>query len=80
MVVIPQMQKYKDDQRDQWQSRSHRAEWARMLRHVRKMARDDRQNLTMISGEIQLETRAAMDLKVGFRVDQLVASGIAHPP
>ena len=80
MVVIPRMQKYEDDLRDQWQSRAHRAEWARMLRLVREMARADGQNLTVISGEIHLATRAVMGLAEGLRIDQLVASGIAHPP
>ena len=82
MVVIPRMQKYEDDLRDQWQSRAHRAEWARMLRLVRDMAHADGQNLTAVSGEIHLATRAVMDLAEGLRIDQLVASGIAHraPP
>ena len=82
MVVIPRMQKYEDDLRDQWQSRAHRAEWARMLRLVRDMAHADGQNLTAVSGEIHLATRAVMDLGEGNRIDQLVASGIAHraPP
>ena len=82
MVVIPRMQKYEDDLRDQWQSRAHRAEWARMLRLVRDMARAAGQNLTVVSGEIHLATRAVMGLAEGLRIDQLVASGIAHraPP
>ena len=82
MVVIPRSQKYEDDLRDQWQSRAHRAEWARMLRLVRDMARTDGQNLTVVSGEIHLATRAVMGLAEGLRIDQLVASGIAHraPP
>jgi alkaline phosphatase D len=82
MVVIPRMQKYEDDLRDQWQSRAHRDEWRRMLRLVRDMARRDDQDLTAISGEIHLATRAVMDLGDGLRLNQLVASGIAHraPP
>ena len=82
MVAVPSMQKYEDDLRDQWQSRAHRAQWQRMLRLVRDLARADGQNLTVISGEIHLATRAAMDLGEGLRIDQLVASGIAHraPP
>ena len=82
MVAVPSMQKYEDDLRDQWQSRAHRAQWQRMLRLVRDLARADGQNLTVISGEIHLATRAVMDLGEGLRIDQLVASGIAHraPP
>lgn len=82
MVAIPRMQKYEDDLRDQWQSRAHRAEWRRMLRLVRDMARMDGQNITVLSGEIHLATRAIMELGERLRIDQLVASGIAHraPP
>ena len=82
MVIIPRMQKYEDDLRDQWQSRAHRDEWRRMLRLVVDMARRDGHDITAISGEIHLATRAVMDLGDGRHLDQLVASGIAHraPP
>jgi hypothetical protein len=82
MVVIPRMQKYEDDLRDQWQSRAHRDEWRRILRLVRDMARRDGHDLTSISGEIHLAARAVMDLGGGLHLNQLVASGISHraPP
>lgn len=82
LMAIPRMQKYEDDLRDQWQSRSHRDEWRRMLRLVRDMARRDGHGLTAISGEIHLATRATMDLGDDLLLHQLVASGIAHraPP
>lgn len=82
MVVIPRMQKYEDDLRDQWQSRAHREEWRRMLRLVRDLARRDGHDITAVSGEIHLATRAVMDLGGGLHLNQLVASGIAHraPP
>lgn len=80
MVAIPRMQKYEDDLRDQWQSRAHRDEWRRMLRLVRDMARRDGHDVTAISGEIHLATRAEMDLGDGLHLQQLVASGIAHRP
>ncbi len=82
MVAIPRMQKYEDDLRDQWQSRTHRDEWRRILRLVRDMARRDGHDLTALSGEIHLATRAEMDLGGGLQLHQLVASGIAHraPP
>ena len=53
-----------------------------MLRLVRDMARKDGQNITVLSGEIHLATRAVMELGRGLGVHQLVASGIAHraPP
>ena len=82
MVAIPRMQEYEDDLRDQWQSRAHRDEWRRMLRLVRDLARQDHHEITAISGEIHLATRAIMDLGEGRHLNQLVASGIAHraPP
>mgnify|MGYP003116628872 FL=1 len=82
MRFVPRMQKYEDDLRDQWQSRAHRDEWCRMLRLVRDMARRDGHDLTALSGEIHLATRAVMDLGGGRHLNQLVASGIAHraPP
>ncbi len=82
MVAIPRMQKYEDDLRDQWQSSAHRDEWRRMLGLVRDIAIRDGHGLTAISGEIHLATRAVMDLGDGLRLNQLVASGIAHraPP
>ena len=82
MRLVPRMQKYEDDLRDQWQSRAHRDEWCRMLRLVRDMARRDGHDLTALSGEIHLATRAVMDLGGDLHLNQLVASGIAHraPP
>ena len=82
MVLIPKMQKYEDDLRDQWQSRAHRDEWRRMLRLVIRLAQQDGHDITAVSGEIHLATRAVMDLGDGLHLNQLVASGIAHraPP
>ncbi len=82
MVAIPRMQEYEDDLRDQWQSRAHRAEWKRMLALVCGMAEGADREVTVLSGEIHLATRAFMDLGADGRLHQLVASGIAHraPP
>lgn len=82
MVLIPRMQKYEDDLRDQWQSRAHRDEWRRILRLVRDLALREGHDITAVSGEIHLATRATMDLGGGLHLNQLVASGIAHraPP
>jgi alkaline phosphatase D len=52
MVAVPRMQKHEDDLRDQWQSRAHRDECRRMLRHVRDLARRDGHDITAVSGEI----------------------------
>lgn len=82
MVLTPRMQKYEDDLRDQWQSRAHRASWRRMLQLVQDMAAPAQQEVTALSGEIHLATRAEMQLKRGEVLHQLVASGVAHraPP
>ena len=82
MVLIPKMQKYEDDLRDQWQSRAHRASWRRMLRLVCAMAAKEGQQVTAVSGEIHLAARGEMALGSGKMLHQLVASGIAHraPP
>ncbi|MDF9304666.1 alkaline phosphatase D family protein [Tritonibacter mobilis] len=79
MLMIPTMQKYEDDLRDQWQSRAHRKEWIRMLKQV--IAWREEAPVTILSGEIHLATRAEMGPDET-RVHQLVASGIAHraPP
>jgi len=79
MIVVPRMQRYEDDLRDQWQSRGHREEWRRMLRLMVEMGRAG-QNVIAVSGEIHLATRAVMPLDAGAVLHQLVASGIAHRP
>ncbi|WP_428929347.1 alkaline phosphatase D family protein [Marinibacterium sp. SX1] len=76
LTLIPRMQKYEDDLRDQWQSHAHREEWRRMLQQMRRFRRAG--PVTVVSGEIHLATRARMDAPEG-AVIQLVASGIAHP-
>lgn len=80
MGALPGLQKYEDDLRDQWQSRSHRAEWQRMLRTLERRAAEGGNAVTIVSGEIHLATRGEMPLGNGMTLRQLVASGIAHPP
>lgn len=79
MVVFPGIRKYKDDLRDQWQSRSHRAEWKRFLETLERQAVDRGRRVTVVSGEIHLATRGEMPFSDGSVLHQLVASGIAHP-
>lgn len=79
MMLIPSMQKYEDDLRDQWQSRAHRDEWRRMLTLCLDVL--EQSSMTVLSGEIHLATQARM--RGGARdLVQLIASGIAHdaPP
>ncbi|WP_341860772.1 alkaline phosphatase D family protein [Gymnodinialimonas sp. 57CJ19] len=80
MVVTPKMQKYEDDLRDQWQSRAHRDSWRRMLRAMMQIQERDGQDVTILSGEIHLATRATMAVGRGQVLNQLVASGITHRP
>lgn len=78
MHLLPDMHKYEDDLRDQWQSRAHRAEWRRLLEGVAKVHADPRTPVTVLSGEIHLATRAILDVPPT-PIHQLVASGISHP-
>lgn len=80
MDAFPGAQKYEDDLRDQWQSRSHRAEWQRMLETLERRATEGRNPVAVLSGEIHFATRAEMPFGNGVIMHQLVASGIAHPP
>jgi hypothetical protein len=80
MLAIPKMQKYEDDLRDQWQSRAHRASWQRLLRLIFTGARPKDQQLTCVSGEIHLCTRAVIASDDNQPIHQLVASGITHRP
>jgi hypothetical protein len=78
MRLLPGLQKYEDDLRDQWQSHAHRDEWRRMLRQVLDLHQSKQSNVTVLSGEIHLATRGTMAASTG-PVHQLIASGIAHP-
>lgn len=80
LLLAPGAQKYEDDLRDQWQSHAHRAEWIRMLRLIDRIASRERVEVTALSGEIHLATRATMSLNGAKTLHQLVASGVAHRP
>ncbi|MEL6196761.1 MAG: hypothetical protein AAFT19_02835 [Pseudomonadota bacterium] len=82
LVLVPKMQKYEDDLRDQWQSRAHRDEWRHLLTLLGELAGETGSDITALSGEIHLATRAEMALGEDRVLHQLVASGIAHraPP
>lgn len=65
---------------DQWQSRSHRLEWQRLLEGLQRRAVEGRNTVTVLSGEIHLATRGEVSFTDGTVMHQLVASGISHPP
>lgn len=79
MLIVPFIQKYEDDLRDQWQSRAHREAWKRMLTLLVGMVSCER-SVTVLSGEIHLATRATMAVAPGRVLHQLVASGVTHRP
>jgi hypothetical protein len=68
---------YQDDLRDQWMSHAHRAEWTRVTERLLRAARERR--VTVLSGEIHLAAQGTASGD-GARIEQLIASGIAHPP
>lgn len=76
--LLPNMHKYGDDLRDQWQSRAHRTEWRRFLERLAEIHRNPATPVTLLSGEIHLATRATFDTAPA-PMHQLVASGISHP-
>lgn len=76
--LIPGMQKYEDDLRDQWQSRSHRAEWCHFLECLADIHVNADTRVTVLSGEIHVATRGTFDVPPE-PMHQLVASGIVHP-
>lgn len=77
--LLPSMQKYEDDLRDQWQSRAHRTEWQRLLERLLVAHEAGGAPVTLLSGEIHLATRGTLASSAG-PLHQLVASGISHPP
>jgi len=77
---LPKLRRYEDDLRDQWQSRAHREEWKRFLSLIERTVGERELTMTVLSGEIHLATRAEMGLGAAGSLNQLVASGISHPP
>ena len=67
--------KYVDDLRDQWMSYAHQAEWARVANRLLDVPLP----VTVLSGEIHLAAHGTIE-RGGAVVEQLTASGIAHPP
>src|SRR3546814_8797912 len=81
MQLTVRLEKYEDDLRDQWQSRSHRAEWCRLLELLIEVHTRGATPVTVLSGEIHQATRGTLETAAG-PLHQLVASGITHtaPP
>ena len=76
--LMPVADLYQDDLRDQWMSHAHAEEWAELMgRLLAAAARGAR--VTVLSGEIHFGARGTAE-RDGARIEQLTASGIAHPP
>jgi hypothetical protein len=73
--LMPLADLYQDDLRDQWMSHAHRAEWGALMERLLAI----RARVTVLSGEIHFGARGVAEGHGG-RVEQLIASGIAHPP
>src|SRR3546814_18053137 len=78
MQLNVRLENDEDDLRDQWQSRSHRAEWRRLLELLIEVHTRGATPVTVLSGEIHLATRGTLETAAG-PLHQLVASGITHP-
>ena len=69
---------YQDDLRDQWMSYRHRREWAEVMEALLGLARSG-PRVSVLSGEIHLGAHGTAG-RDGARIEQFIASGIAHPP
>ncbi|MBD2750765.1 hypothetical protein IC232_29425 [Microvirga sp. BT688] len=78
-AIIPGHQSWQDDLIDQWVSRAHWDEWARLLDVVLKFPARTGTRVTSLSGEIDLGALGVIE-GVGARIHQLTSSGIVHPP
>ena len=76
--VQPLADLYQDDLRDQWMSYRHRREWAGVMEALLDLARSG-PRVTVLSGEIHLGAHGTAG-RDGAQIEQLIASGIAHPP
>ena len=76
--LMPVLDLFQDDLRDQWMSHAHRAEWRGVMDALLRAAAAG-SRVTVLSGEIHLGARGTAR-RDGASVAQLIASGIAHPP
>lgn len=77
--IIPGYQSHQDDLRDQWQSRTHRKEWMRLLDSLLDFADRNGATVLSLSGEIHLGCYGTAR-RGGTVLHQLTSSGIVHPP
>ena len=77
--LLPGHQTWQDDLVDQWPSRAHRDEWARLLRQLVAFSARTGVRVTAVSGEIHLGALGVIE-SGATRIHQLTSSGIVHPP
>ncbi|MEM7566098.1 MAG: alkaline phosphatase D family protein [Pseudomonadota bacterium] len=75
--LMPLIDLYQDDLRDQWMSFAHREQWDAVTGHLLDVSREAR--VTLLSGEIHLGAHGVAR-RGSDSVEQFIASGIAHPP
>ena len=75
--LMPFADLYQDDLRDQWMSHRHRAEWRGVA--DRLLTLSTRTRVSLLSGEIHFGALATAE-RGAERIEQFIASGIAHPP
>jgi hypothetical protein len=77
--LLPGHQSWQDDLVDQWPSRAHGAEWARLLRELIGFSSATGACITSLSGEIHLGALGVIEGRSA-PIHQLTSSGIVHPP
>ncbi|MBI1206076.1 MAG: alkaline phosphatase family protein [Azospirillum sp.] len=77
--ALPWRNRLEDDLRDQWRSPAHRVEWLRLVRLLGDFSKRTGCRITAVSGEIHLGMAGRLR-GPGFELDQLVSSGVVHPP
>ncbi len=75
--LMPLVDLYQDDLRDQWMSHAHGEQWAAIIGRLLDIGREAR--VSIVSGEIHLGAQG-FARRGGASIEQFIASGIAHPP
>ncbi len=75
--LMPLIDLYQDDLRDQWMSHAHRDQWNAIAGRLLDVS--DRARVSIVSGEIHLGAQG-FARRGDASIEQFIASGIAHPP
>jgi hypothetical protein len=85
--IVPGSQGLEDDFKDQWLSRAHQEERLRLIHRLLDFSRESRCRVTIVSGDVHLAASGYIQsAREGFPheeenvVNQLISSGIVHPP